>query len=80
MQTTAHRFTSLWTTVRTQLRDSREAYAARATLERELASYNTAEDLKDLYAILDRYSDSETARIRRILASRHSYSIYRHSN
>ena len=29
---------SLWTTVRTQLRGNREAHAARATLERELAS------------------------------------------
>ena len=74
MQTTAHRLTSLWTTVRTQLRDSREAYTSRAALERELASYNTPEDLKDLYAILDRYSDSETAGIRRILASQRSAS------
>jgi hypothetical protein len=80
MQTAAHRLTSLWTTVRTDLRDRREAHAAQATLERELASYNTPDDLKDLYAILDRYSDSETAGIRRILASRHSYSNYRHSN
>ena len=74
MQTTAHRLTSLWTTVRTQLRDSRDAHAAQAALERELASYNTPEDLKDLYAILDRYSDSETAGIRRILASQRSAS------
>ena len=57
MQTTAHRLTSLWTTVRTQLRDSRDAHAAQAELERELASYNTPEDLNDLHAILDRYSD-----------------------
>jgi hypothetical protein len=74
MQTTAHRVTSLWTTVRTQLRDSREAHAARAALEQELASYNTPEDLNDLHAILDRYSDSETAGIRRILASQRSAS------
>jgi hypothetical protein len=74
MQTTAHRFTALWTSARTQLRDRREAHAAQATLERELASYNTREDLNDLHAILDRYSDSETAGIRRILASRHSVS------
>jgi|HubBroStandDraft_3_1064219.scaffolds.fasta_scaffold227557_3 hypothetical protein len=80
MQTAAHRLTPLWTSVRTRLRDRREAYAAHATLERELASYNSPDDLQDLYAILDRYSDSETARIRRILASRHSYSNYRHSN
>jgi hypothetical protein len=72
MQTTAHRLTSLWTTVRAQLRDNRDAHAAQAELEREIASYNTQEDLNDLHAILDRYSDTETAGIRRILASRHS--------
>jgi hypothetical protein len=66
--TTATRLTSVWSTVRTQLRDSRDARAAQAELERELASYNTAEDLNDLHAILDRYSDDETAGIRRILA------------
>jgi hypothetical protein len=74
MQTTAHRLTSLWTTVRTQLRDSRDAHAAQAALERELASYSTPGDLNDLNAILDRYSDSETADIRRILASQRSAS------
>jgi hypothetical protein len=74
MQTTAHRLTSLWTTVRTQLRDSRDAHAAQAALERELASYNTPDDLNDLNAILDRHSDSETADIRRILASQRSAS------
>jgi hypothetical protein len=74
MQTAAHGLTSLWTTVRTQLRDRREAHAAQAALERELASYNTREDLNDLHAILDRYSDSETAGIRRILASQRSVS------
>jgi hypothetical protein len=72
MKMTAHRLTSVWTTVRTQLRDSRDAHAAQAALERELASYNTPEDLNDLHAILDRHSDSETADIRRILASQHS--------
>lgn len=60
---------SLWTSVRTKLRDSRDAHAAKAALERELASYHTAEDLNDLHAILDRYSDQETAGIRRILAT-----------
>ena len=72
MQTTAHRLTSLWTTVRDQLRDSREVHGAHARLERELASYRTDEDLNDLHAILDRYSDTETADIRRILASQRS--------
>jgi hypothetical protein len=69
MQTTTR---SLWTTVRAQLRDNRAAHAAHASLRRELASYNTAEDLNDLDAILERYSDEETASIRRILAAQRS--------
>ena len=60
---------SLLTAVREQIRESREERAARAALERELASYTSASDLNDLHAILDRYSDQETAQIRRILAS-----------
>jgi phosphatidate phosphatase APP1 len=68
MQTATRPLTSLWTTVRTQLRDSRDARAARASLERELAGYNSQSDLDDLHAILDRHSDQETKQIRRILA------------
>jgi hypothetical protein len=60
---------SLLTAVREQIRESREERAARAALARELASYSSASDLNDLHAILDRYSDQETAQIRRILAS-----------
>jgi hypothetical protein len=72
MQTATRPLTALWTTVRTQLRDSHDARAAKATLARELASYNSPEDLNDLHAILDRYSDQETADIRRILAAQRS--------
>ena len=72
MQTATHPITSLWTTVRTQLRDSRDAHTARAALQRELASYNSPADLDDLHAILDRYSDQDTADIRRILAAQRS--------
>ena len=72
MQTATRPLTSLWTTVRTQLRDSRDAHAARTALQRELASYNSPADLNDLHAILDRYSDQETADIRRILAAQRS--------
>jgi len=72
MQTATRPLTSLWTSVRTQLRDSRDERAARSSLERELASYTSPEDLNDLYAILDRYSDQETADIRRILTARRS--------
>ena len=57
------------TAIRSRIRQSRDARAARATLERELASYNSPSDLEDLHAILDRYSDRETAQIRRILAA-----------
>jgi Flp pilus assembly protein TadD len=69
MPTTTRPLASLWTAVRTQIRDSRDERAARTALERELASYTTSEDLNDLHAILDRYSDQETADIRRILAA-----------
>ena len=68
MQTATRPLTSLWTTVRTQLRESRDAHTARVMLERELASYNSQSDLDDLHAILDRYSEQETRDIRRILA------------
>ena len=69
MQTATRPLTSLWTTVRTQLRDSRDAHAARTALAHELASYSSQADLADLDAILDRYSDQETRDIRRILAA-----------
>ena len=63
---------SLLSTVREQIRESRDDRAARASLERELSSYHSTADLNDLHAILDRYSDHETAQIRRILASQNS--------
>jgi hypothetical protein len=72
MQTATRPLASLWTTVRTHLRDSRDAHAARAALERDLASYTSQADLNDLHAILARYSDRETADIRRVLASQRS--------
>ncbi len=72
MQTATRPLASLWTTVRTQIRDSRDAHAAKAALERDLASYTSQADLNDLHAILTRYSDRETADIRRILASQRS--------
>ncbi len=72
MQTATRPITTLWTSARTQLRESRDAHAARAALERELANYSSQADLNDLHAILDRYSDQETRDIRRILAAQHS--------
>jgi hypothetical protein len=71
MQTTSHPRGRL-TAIRTRLRQSRDANAARAALERDLASYNNPADLNDLHAILERYSDHETAHIRRILAAKNS--------
>ncbi len=58
--------------IRGELREAREARAARKALEHDLASYTTEADLNDLDAILDRHSDEETADIRRILAGRRS--------
>jgi hypothetical protein len=60
----------LWSALRAQLQNTREAHATRRALEREIATYNTQSDLDDLHAILDRHSDHETADIRRLLARR----------
>ena len=60
---------TLWAVLRGKLRATRDAFTARQALERELASYTSQSDLDDLYAMLDRYSDRETAQIRRILAA-----------
>jgi hypothetical protein len=57
------------TAIRNRIRESRHTHTARATLRRELASFNSESDLDDLHAILDRYSDRETVQIRRILAA-----------
>jgi hypothetical protein len=52
MQMTAHRLASLRTSVRTQLRYSRDVHAAKAAFERKLARYYTPEVLNDLSAVL----------------------------
>ena len=57
------------TAIRSRIRETRDAHGAKAALERELASYTSQSDLNDLHAILDRYSNQETAKIRRILAT-----------
>jgi hypothetical protein len=69
MPTVTRPVSSLWSSVRSSIRDSREHHAAKASLERELAGYHSASDLNDLHAILDRYNDHETASIRQVLAS-----------
>ncbi len=72
MQTATRPIASLWTAVRSQIRETRDERAGRAQLERELGAYTSPADLDDLYAILDRYSDQETAEIRRVLAAQRS--------
>jgi len=57
------------TAIRSRIRETRDAHAAKTALERELSSYSSPSDLDDLHAILDRYSDRETAQIRRILTA-----------
>jgi hypothetical protein len=56
--------------IRDDIRESRDARTARKSLADDLATYRSQSDLNDLDAILDRYSDEETADIRRILATR----------
>jgi hypothetical protein len=48
----------------------RSERAHRRTLKRELAGYTSPGDRDDLEAILARYSDEETAEIRRLLPAR----------
>jgi hypothetical protein len=50
--------------------EARATRTARTTLKRDLAAYASPRDLEDFEAILDRYSDEETADSRRILAAR----------
>ena len=68
--TTTHPHAPLWTALRGQLQHTRNALATRRALEHDLATFTSQSDLNDLHAILDRYSDHDTARIRRILARR----------
>jgi len=70
MSPTVHPRTPLWTALGSRLQHSRDAYAERRTLERELSSYTSQSDLNELHAILDRYPDGQAAPIRRILTRR----------
>jgi hypothetical protein len=69
MQSAVHPIAPLWSAIRTELRETRDARVERKSLERELASYASQDDLDDLDAVLGRYSDAETAEIRRILTA-----------
>jgi hypothetical protein len=73
METTTRRAAAIGrrlTAIRHDVRGDRQARAARRSLQHELSSYTTASELNDLEAILDRYSDEDTADIRRFLAAR----------
>jgi hypothetical protein len=70
METTTRPIGRRLKAIRHDFRSNRDARAARRALQHELASYTTPSELNDLDAILDRYSDEETADIRRFLASR----------
>jgi hypothetical protein len=72
MERTSSTRSPLWGAIRQEFRSALAARAARKSLERDLASYTSPRDLNDLDAILDRYSEDETANIRRILAGRRS--------
>src|SRR6202167_5985887 len=62
---------TLRTSLRTAKREMmRTARAERKTLKRDLAGYTTPGDRADLEAILARYSDEETANIRKLLPAR----------
>ena len=50
------------TAIRSRIRESRDAHAARSALEHELSSYNSPSDLDDLHAILDRYTTGRPCR------------------
>jgi hypothetical protein len=70
METTTRTIGRRLTAIRHDVRGNREARAARRALQHELSSYSTPSELNDLDAILDRYSDEDTADIRRFLATR----------
>ena len=72
MESNTSPVTQMWATVRDELRNARAARAARKALEHDLSGYTSAADLNDLGAILDRYDDSDTRDIRRILTGRRS--------
>jgi len=70
MSSAKNLLSSAMTAIRDRQRGHRAARAAHKSLVRELAPYTSPGDLNDLDAILARYSYTETAEIRRILAGR----------
>jgi hypothetical protein len=70
MENTTYELGPLLAEIRDGFRGMRAPRAARNSLERDLASYTSPGDLNELDTILDRYTDQETADIRRIIAAR----------
>jgi hypothetical protein len=70
METTTRTISPRLAAIRDELRSARAARSARKSLKRDLSAYTTVSDFNDLGAILDRYSDEDTAEIRHILAVR----------
>lgn len=74
MTTTTHDSTQdrslarqLWTTVSDDLRERRQARAARRTLERELATYTTPAEVEDLLMAMRGRDDAQTEAMRGLL-------------
>jgi hypothetical protein len=58
---------SIWTTVKDELRERREARAARTALRADLAHYRTPSDIEDLLASVDSQDSPEADVIRDVL-------------
>ena len=58
---------ALWTTVKDELRERREARAAKRALEADLATYRTPAEIEDLLASVDREESADAELIRGIL-------------
>ena len=58
---------SIWTTVKDELRERREARASRNALRADLAHYRTPSDIEDLLASVDSQDSPEADIIRDVL-------------
>ena len=59
---------TIWTTVKDELRERREARTARTALRADLAHYRTPSDIEDLLASVDGQDTPEAEMIRGILS------------
>jgi hypothetical protein len=58
---------AIWAQLRDELQTRREARDLTKALELDLASFQSASDLADIDAMLERYGQVETVEIRRVL-------------